>query len=207
MAVPRWAGQSWCGRGHGWSFGVRIPVGDRSGGGCTAVAGPAAGSGHRGHSCDPRNVAGLDVLDSSSPQRHAVGCRIRTDRPRHCRGLCSERSGEARGRRGASLPCVTRRRRTCRGMPRSRGLVVPEQSRHPGRRVGRRSRRAAAPPRRDHLAAGRGRCATARAGGGPLPARRARRRNARRHCRGWCAARVHAPCTVGCITGGKVGAQ
>lgn len=166
------------------------------------MAGPAPGSGRRGHSCDSRNVAGLDGVDGNPPRRRTGDCRIPADRPRHCRGLCGERSGEARGGRGASMPCVTHSRRTRRGMPRSGGLVVPEQPRHPGRRVGRRSRRAAAPPRRDHAAAGRGRCTAARAGGGPLPARRARRRDARRRGRGCRAARVHARCPVGCITAG-----
>lgn len=207
MAVPRWPGRGWCCRGHRWSFGVRVPVGDRGGGRCTVVAGPPPGHGHRGHFGDPRNVAGLDVVDSNPPQRRTRRRRIRTDRRRHRRGLCGERSGEAGGGRGAPLPCVTRRRRTCRGMSRSGGLVVPEQPRHPGRRVGRRSRRAAAPPRRDHAAAGRGRRATARTGGGPLPARCARRRHARRRCCGGGAARVHAPCPGGSITAGEAEAE
>lgn len=207
MAVPRWAGRSWCCRGHGRGFGIRVPVGGRGGGGCTVVAGPAPGSGHRGHFDDPRIAAGLVVVDGNAPQGHTRGRRIRADRSRHRRGLCGERSGEGRCGRGASLPCATRRRRICRGVPRSGGLVVPEQPRHPGRRVGRRSRRAAAPPRHDHTAAGRGCRSAACAGGGSLPARCARRRDARRRCRGGCAAGVHAPCPGGGITAGKAAAE
>ncbi len=207
LAVPRWAGRGRCCRGHGWSFGVRVPVGDWGGGGCAIVAGPSSGSGHRGRFGDPRSVADLDVVDGDPQQRHTGGRRIRPDRSGHRRGLCGERSAEARRGRGASLPCVTRRRRNRRGMPRSGGLVVPEQPRHPGRRPGRRSRRAAAPPRRDHAAVGRSCRAAACAGGRSLPARCARRRDARRHCRGRGAARVHAPCPKGGITAGKAEAE
>lgn len=207
LPVPRWAGRDRSCGGHGWRLGVRVPVGDQGGGGCTVVAGAPPGSGHRRHSGDPRNVAGLDVGDGNPPQGHARGCRIRTDRPRHRRCLCGERSGEARRGRGASLPRGTRKRRTRRGMPRARRLVVPQQPRHPGRRPGRRSCRAAAPPRLDHAAHSRGGCAAARAGGGSLPARCARRRDTRRGCRGGRAARVHAPCPGCGITAGKAEAE
>lgn len=128
---------------------------------------------------------------------------IRSDRSRHRRGLCGERGGEARRGRGAPLSCVTRGGRPCRGVPRGGRLVVSEQPRNPGRRIGGRSGRAVAPSRRDHAAVGRGRRAAARAGGSPLPARCARRRAPRRHRGGGPAARVHALCPMGGITAGK----
>jgi hypothetical protein len=207
LAVPRWAGRGRSSRGHGWRFSVCVPVGDQGGGGCTVVAGAPPGSGHRGHPADPRNGAGLDVGDSNPPQGSTRGCRIRTDRPRHRRCVCGERSGEARCGRGASLPCAPPRRRPRRGMPRAGRLVVPQQPRHPGCRPGRRSCRAAATPRLDHAAPGRSRCAAARAGGGSLPARRARRSDARRGCGGGRGARVHAPCRGGGITARKAEAE
>ena len=207
MAVPRWAGRGRPSRGHGWRFGVRVPVGDQGGGGCTVVAGAPPGSGHRRRSGDPRNVAGLDVGGGNPPQGPKRDCRIRTDRPRHRRCVCGERSGEARRGRGASLPCGTHGRRTRHGMSRVRRLVVPQQPRHPGCRPGRRSCRAAAPPRLDHAAHGRSRRAAARAGGGSLPARCARRRDARRGCRGGRGARVHAPYPGGGITARKAEAE
>ncbi len=207
LAVPRRAGRGRSGRCHGWRFGIRVPLGDQGGGGCAVVAGPLPGSGHRGHPRDPRNIAGLDVGDGNPPQRHTGDRRVRADRPRHLRCLCGERSGEARGGRGASLPCGTRGRRSPRGMSRVRRLVIPEQPRHPRRRPGRRSCRAAAPPRLDHAPRGRGRRAAARAGGGSLPARCARRRDARRRCRGGGAACVPARCPGGGITAGKAEAE
>lgn len=206
MAVSRWAGRGWCGRGHGWSFGFRVPFADRRGGGCAVVAGPPAGSGHRGRTVDPGDGAGLVVVDSDPPQGRTRGRRIRADRSGHRRGLCGERSGEAGRGRGAALPCHTHRGRSRRGMSRSRGLVVPEQSRHPGRRVGGRSRRATAPSGHDHAAARRGRRAPARAGGGPLPPRCTRRRDARRRCGGGRAAGVHASCSAGGVTAGEAAA-
>jgi hypothetical protein len=207
LAVPRRAGRGRSGRGQGWRFGVRVPVGDPGGGGCAVVAGAPPGSGHRGHSGDPRNVACLDLGDGNPPQGHTRDCRIRADRRRHLRCLCGERSGEARSGRGASLPCGGRGRRSHRGVPRARRLVIPQQPRHSGRRSGCRSCRAAAPSRLDHAARGRGRRAAARAGGGSLPARRARRRDARRRCRGGGAARVPARCPGGGITAGKAEAE
>lgn len=203
MAVSRWAGRGRCRQGHGRSFGVRVPVGDRGGGGCTVVAGPSPGSGHRGHPCRPRNAAGPDVVDGHPPPGCTGSRWIRSDRSRHRRGLCGERGGEARRGRGAPLSCVTRGGRPCRGVPRGGRLVVSEQPRNPGRRIGGRSGRAVAPSRRDHAAVGRGRRAAARAGGSPLPARCARRRAPRRHRGGGPAARVHALCPMGGITAGK----
>lgn len=207
MAVPRWPGRGRCDRGHRWSFGVHVPLAERGGGECAVVARSSPGIGHRGHSGHPRTVAGLEMVDSDPSEGHTRGRRIRVDRPRHRRGLCGERSGEAGGGRGAALPCIIHRRRGCHGMPRTGRLVVPEQPRYPGRRVGGRSGCAVASPRRDHAAAGRDRCAVACAGGSALPARCARRRITRRRCGRGRAACVHVACPMGGVTGGAAAEQ
>ncbi|MGX1115135.1 hypothetical protein RKD37_000498 [Streptomyces ambofaciens] len=207
VAGARRAGRGRCGRGDRWCLRVRVPVGDGGVGGCAVVDRDRFGGGHRGHARDPRSAAAPGVVDGGPPQGRAGGRRDGTDRTGHRRGLRAERGGEARRRRGASVPCARRGGRRARGVPGGGGLVVPEQPRHPRRRAGRRSRRAASSAGRDHAAAGRGGRAAARAGGGALPARCARRCGAWRRRRGGGAPRAAAPCPAGGLTAGRTAAE
>ncbi len=207
LAFPRWAGRGRHGRGHRRSLGVCVPFGDRDDGGRAVVAGPDPGSGRRGHSGDSRGVAGMDVVDRHPPLGHTRGCRNRVDRRRHHGCLCNQRSGEAGGGPGAALPCAARGdRRDCR-MPRRGGLVVPEQSRHLGRRTGFRPGHVEAAPRCGHAAAGRGGGAVACPGRGALPARCAGWGDSRQRSGGGGVARVHAPCSACGVTVGEALAE
>jgi hypothetical protein len=207
LAFPRRAGQGRSGRGDGRCLGFRISVADRHGGGSAVVAGPGPGGSRREHSGDSRGAGGVEMVDRDPPPRQPRNSRSRTGRGRHRGRLCRQRRGQAGGRRGTALPGAARGGRRDRRMPPRRGLVVPEQSRHPGRRIRCRPGRSVAATGGGHAALGRSGGAVACPGRSALPARCAGRGRSRRRRGGGGAACLHATCSAHGVTPGGAPAE